>query len=291
MSPHDTPKDPDILAGEYVLGLLDETERRDVEARLETDPALRQAVGRWEERFHPYTALAPALTPSERLWPRIQRSLNALDEEQRSAQATPAARPLEAAPSRQAPPEARAKATPTRPPERNQPKARREQPSGHSGGIWQSLTLWRSLAGAGMAALVTVMVTEPPPQRIEVPVEVPVTVEVEAQPRYMVVLMGTEEATAGWVAQASSASQVRLFPLAGYELPEDRALELWTQLEAWNEPVSLGLIEPGRPLEIALEGITLEGDQLFAISLEPPGGSPTGQPTGSIEFAGHLVEL
>jgi len=291
VSPHDLPKDPDILAGEYVLGLLDETQRRGVEARLAVDPALRQAVGRWEERFHPYTALAPSLTPSERLWPRIQRSLNALDAEQQSIQTAPATGPAEAAPSRQAPPEARATTAPARRPERNQPKAKREHSSRLSGGIWQNLTLWRSLAGAGLAALVTVMVTEPPPQRIEVPVEVPVTVEVEAQPRYMVVLMGTEDATAGWVAQASSASQVRLFPLAGYELPEDRALELWTQLEAWNEPVSLGLIEPGRPLEIALEGIALEGNQLFAISLEPPGGSPTGQPTGPIEFAGHLVEL
>ncbi|WP_253444561.1 anti-sigma factor [Halomonas sp. Y3] len=287
MSPHDLPKDPDILAGEYVLGLLDETQRRGVEARLAVDPALRQAVGRWEERFHPYTALAPSLTPSERLWPRIQRSLTALDEEQRSAQA---AGSVTSSPS---PPEAREATAP--PPTKRQAREAQEgrlaRPPRRSGRMWQSLTLWRSLAGAGLAALVTVMVTEPPPQRIEVPVEVPVEVRVEAQPRYMVVLMGTEEATAGWVAQASSASQVRLFPLAGYELPEDRALELWTQLEAWNEPVSLGLIEPGRPLEIALEGIALEGNQLFAISLEPPGGSPTGQPTGPIEFAGHLVEL
>lgn len=288
MSPHDLPRDPDILAGEYVLGLLDDTQRRDVEARLAVDPALRQAVSRWEERFHPYTALAPSLTPSERLWPRIQRSLTALDEERRS---THDAGSDATAPSRPAAPEAREATAPPPPAKRKTRRKEQAHAPRRSGGVWQSLTLWRSLAGAGLAALVTVMVTEPPPQRIEVPVEVPVEVRVEAQPRYMVVLMGTEEATAGWVAQASSASQVRLFPLAGYELPEGRALELWTQLEAWSEPVSLGLVEPGRPLEIALEGIALEGNQLFAISLEPPGGSPTGQPTGPIEFAGHLVEL
>ncbi|MCP1326975.1 RNA polymerase subunit sigma-70, partial [Halomonas sp. 707D4] len=64
-------------AGEYVLGTLSYAERRAFEARLEKDPALEQAVAGWEERFFPYNALTEPLAPSDLLWPRIERSLQA----------------------------------------------------------------------------------------------------------------------------------------------------------------------------------------------------------------------
>ena len=54
----DTPDGLDELAGEYVLGTLPGARRRDVEARLPHDAALRAAVDRWEERLLPLTDLA-----------------------------------------------------------------------------------------------------------------------------------------------------------------------------------------------------------------------------------------
>lgn len=72
----DTPDGLDELAGEYVLGTLSGARRRDVEARLPHDAALRAAVGRWEERLLPLTDLVAPVEPSPGLWPRIETTLD-----------------------------------------------------------------------------------------------------------------------------------------------------------------------------------------------------------------------
>ena len=77
MSGPDKYEDDHTLAGEYVLGTLSLSERQAAEARLTHNEALQKAVTAWEERFLPYTALAEPVSPSDYLWPRIKRSLNA----------------------------------------------------------------------------------------------------------------------------------------------------------------------------------------------------------------------
>ncbi len=73
----DTPEGLDELAGEYVLGTLSGARRREVDARLAHDTALRAAVTRWEERLLPLTDLAAPVEPSPALWPRINATLDA----------------------------------------------------------------------------------------------------------------------------------------------------------------------------------------------------------------------
>ncbi|MBL1270174.1 MAG: anti-sigma factor [Halomonas sp.] len=68
-------EDDHTLAGEYVLGTLSLEQRKALEARLPNEPELQQAVMAWEERFLPYTAITDPVTPSDNLWPRIERSL------------------------------------------------------------------------------------------------------------------------------------------------------------------------------------------------------------------------
>ena len=51
------------LAGEYVLGTLDEAERVAVEARLLREPALARAVQQWQERLAPLDAVTPPHQP------------------------------------------------------------------------------------------------------------------------------------------------------------------------------------------------------------------------------------
>jgi anti-sigma-K factor RskA len=63
--------DIDGLAGEYVLGSLDPDERRDVDARRKTDPALHQAIQAWERRFGPLSERAPEVTPPAHLYGSI----------------------------------------------------------------------------------------------------------------------------------------------------------------------------------------------------------------------------
>ena len=65
----------DELAAAYVLGTLSAAGRRDVQARLPTDAALRAAVDDWEARLLPLTALAEPVEPSPALWTRIENAI------------------------------------------------------------------------------------------------------------------------------------------------------------------------------------------------------------------------
>jgi anti-sigma-K factor RskA len=75
---------------------------------------------------------------------------------------------------------------------------------------------------------------------------------------------------------------------------DPRAFELWLIPAGDNRPHSLGLIQPGQPirLEIPRElAGRLTRDATLAVSLEPPGGSPSGPPTGPVIAAGKLTKL
>ncbi|WP_016744228.1 anti-sigma factor [Rhizorhabdus wittichii] len=63
--------DIDMLAGEYVLGTLDDAERRAFQRRLLTDPAAVAAVATWQERLSPLLLAVPEEAPPTGLWTRI----------------------------------------------------------------------------------------------------------------------------------------------------------------------------------------------------------------------------
>ncbi len=221
------------LAGQYVIGTLPAAARRELEAALPHDPALRAAVADWEARLLPLTELVDQVEPSAQLWPRIAASLA------RQEGARPA------------------------------PRA----------GWWDRLNLWRGLAAAGFAAAVAMaVVTLQPPG--------------PAAPRYMVVLAAPQNMAPGWVLQSSDEGRLRLVPLRPTEVPPARALQLWTKADGWDRPVSLGLVEPGKAVEVPLGKLPpLQPNQLFEITLEPPTGSPIGRPTGPILFIGRAVKM
>lgn len=230
---NDDMRDPQDLAGEYVIGTLPAGARRALEAALPHDPALRAAVAEWEARLLPLVALAEPAEPSAQLWPRIARSLA------QQGVSSPSPRT----------------------------------------GWWERLSLWRGLAAAGFAAAVAMaVVTLQPPQ--------------PAAPRYMVVLAAPQDMAPGWVLQSAGGDRLRLVPLRPTEVPPARALQLWTKADGWDKPVSLGLVEPGRVVEVPLGKLPpLQPNQLFEITLEPPAGSPIGRPTGPILFIGRAVKL
>ena len=76
-------------------------------------------------------------------------------------------------------------------------------------------------------------------------------------------------------------------PTAAISVPSDKDLELWALPQGAIRPQSLGVFPPsGRQLTASLAPNT----QLL-VSLEPKGGSPTGQPTGPVHYGGWLTKI
>ncbi|MCG3786234.1 anti-sigma factor domain-containing protein [Delftia acidovorans] len=146
---------------------------------------------------------------------------------------------------------------------------------------WDSLALWRGLAGGGfaaaalLAAVLVVREASPP-----------------AAPRYFVVLAAPQNQAPGWVVQAQSEGRLRLVPLGKDAIPAEKSLQFWTKADGWKAPVSLGLVKPGEAIEVPVDQLPpLQPNQLFELTLEPEGGSPSGRPTGPIQFIGRAVQI
>lgn len=65
----------DLRAGEYVLGVLDATARRQAQARIAADPAFAQLVQAWDERLAPWLLRVEPVVVSAHVWPRIRTQL------------------------------------------------------------------------------------------------------------------------------------------------------------------------------------------------------------------------
>lgn len=145
---------------------------------------------------------------------------------------------------------------------------------------WDSLGVWRGLAGAGLAASLVLGITL-----------LTHTVSPPA-PSYLVVLVAPQDKAPGWVIQTSDSREIQLIPLGMAEVPQDKALQFWTKADDWKGPVSLGLVKPGQVLKVPLDSLpTLQPNQLFELTLETATGSPTGKPTGPIQFIGRAVKV
>lgn len=103
-----------------------------------------------------------------------------------------------------------------------------------------------------------------------------------APPQLVVVLLDAEARPVSLV-EAYEGQRIRIVPLGAIEVPQGRTLQVWTLPDPATGPVSMGLLP-------SVTATTLTGpplpppkrEQLYEITLEPSGGSPTGKPTGPI---------
>jgi anti-sigma-K factor RskA len=157
--------------------------------------------------------------------------------------------------------------------------ARKPMPAAAELAWWRRLNVWRALAATGFAAAAILAVVP----RLQAP---------DAAPRYMVVLAAPNNMAPGWIVQVNTEGALKLVPLGTTSLPPDRSLQLWTKGDGWKGPVSLGLVEPGKAVDISLASLPpLQANQLFEITLEPKSGSPIGRPTGPILYIGRAVRM
>jgi anti-sigma-K factor RskA len=108
------------------------------------------------------------------------------------------------------------------------------------------------------------------------------TAEIAAEDQSLIV-QARYEATSGTLA---------LERVAGAAAP-GRVLELWLIAEGAPAPVSLGVLPDATTatLTVPAEIVTALAGGTLAISDEPPGGSPTGQPTGAVLALGPISTL
>lgn len=130
---------------------------------------------------------------------------------------------------------------------------------------------WRRRAGLAAALVIGVALgllgaaQRPAPQ----PIVVAVLLDDQGQPRAVIEDYGNDTA------------QIRF--VSDVEVPPGTSIEAWTLPSQDLGPVSLGVLDGARAAILRGPDLPRPADaQLYEITLEPLGGSPTGRPTGPI---------
>lgn len=153
----------------------------------------------------------------------------------------------------------------------------RERGDGWLKQLMDNLWLWRASTAFAGALLALMLLVEGQP-----------TSSTEGE--QFVVLVTPESYQPGLLLRTQSPQSGILKALTHLPEHENGVMELWTKADSWDKPISLGTIGPARRQEILADAFSsVEENQLFEITLEPPGGSPTGLPTGEILFIGRLT--
>jgi anti-sigma-K factor RskA len=151
----------------------------------------------------------------------------------------------------------------------------------------RSVTRWRA-AAAGMTALAAslgfVLLQQPRSS------PVPISVQHSPAPP-LVAMLGDTDKKMKVVASWDPASRQLVLAIAG-DMPADprHAHELWV-IPPDGKPRSLGTMPSSRKMHMRLADTLarlLQQGATIAISVEPPGGSPTGEPTGPVVASGSL---
>lgn len=220
----------DILAAEFVLGVLPVAEQAALARRVERDVIFARLVAEWDERLSP---MADGFLP-QTLPPAIKRALDL----RIFGQLAPA-RPR----------------------------------------FWDRLGIWRGIAGAAVAAFLMAMVL--PALQPPTPGE-----------RLAASLTADGSGVTYLVVYDAATGNASLAHMTGDPV-EGRDFQLWVARGA-EAPVSLGVIPAGVSTRVTVTDATrdlMTTAAHMAISLEPQGGSPTGQPTGPVLAVGDLLDI
>lgn len=109
-------------------------------------------------------------------------------------------------------------------------------------------------------------------------------------PQTVAVLNGDSQQGSWVVSLSPDKTQLTVEAINASAIQPDRSLQLWL-IPPGEKPQSLGLIEHPARQQVVVTNMPLASLPTLAISLEPRGGSPTGQPTGPVLYSGKLIPL
>jgi anti-sigma-K factor RskA len=148
-------------------------------------------------------------------------------------------------------------------------------------GLWDNIGFWRAF-GISAAALVLLNVAG-----------LFYIARAPAPRGPLMASLGQQSGRPGFVAAIGADGRSLTIVPAALLASDQRAYELWL-IPAGGKPHSLGLIAPGKPMQISVPRELIpqvRSGTTLAVSAEPPGGSPTGQPTGPVIAHGALTSL
>jgi len=148
---------------------------------------------------------------------------------------------------------------------------------GFAARLWSSLGFWRGTSFAGAAASLALAVALG-------------LMAGRATPRPIVIaVMQTGEASPGAIVQAFADGSLTIVPLKDFDIPPGLVMQLWTLWDKQKGPVSVGLIDRPQSARFERADLPRQTDQIYEITLEQAGGSPTGRPTGPVLVKGYAT--
>jgi anti-sigma-K factor RskA len=239
------PDDYDLLAAEYVVGVLDAAESQAVEALAAREDTVAIAIEEWQNRLAPLALAATPVAPLDTLWPRIAASIGGFEAVETFT----------------------ARSTPARP---------GATVIGFRQRAWNSPSVWRAatLAALALAAVFAGIAFLQRPATL---------------PQFAAALVPATAPAPVFLAETQPDGSILIRPLARVSVDTGKDLELWALPQGATRPISLGVLPPigrhVRPNQLP------RADTQLLVSLEPQGGSPTGQPTGPVLYAGTLTRV
>ncbi|MEO7067247.1 MAG: anti-sigma factor [Rhodanobacter sp.] len=152
--------------------------------------------------------------------------------------------------------------------------------------LWNNLQLWHwfGIGASAVAVALLVVVALPRPTSAPAPSV--------ASVGYMASTIQQDNGSTGWTATVDvQHSRIIVVPATPLAFAPDHAPELWL-IPAGGKPISVGMIGLNHPTTISLDPALLAQlgpTAALAVSVEPLGGSPTGQPTGAVIAKGAIA--
>jgi len=251
--------DREVLAAEYVLGTLDAEERQRAQTLIQTDAGFAALVRGWEQRLGELNATIPSVEPPPEVFDRIRQGLG------------------------NAPGSAQVIAL----------DLMRARLKG-----WRNFGTGMAALAAALAALLVTSVMRPdllparlrPSPRV---VEVARTEKPADTAGRLVAVLQKDASSPAFILTVDIEQRTMTVRRVAAEEQAGKSYELWLVSKQFPKPRSLGLVGSKE----FTTGTTLANfqpdtisDATYAISLEPEGGSPTGEPTGPVLWGGKLIE-
>jgi anti-sigma-K factor RskA len=272
------------LAAEYALGTLDAEERAQVETMMAVDKEFTAIVQAWEYRLGSLNQMVGSVEPRPIVWENIRSAIGHSTEPQGPLVLPEAPPPPPVAPA----------------------VAERVPAVDDTNVAYLSSRVrrWRSVASvataiaAALVVMLGLQLYQPdllpegirPKPRTEI-VEVKTPTPAPPSGQYVAVLQ--RDGSPAFILTVDAATRNFTVRRVGASAEPGKSFELWLISDKLPQPRSLGVIGNGdfttRPVLASYDANTINA-ATFAVTVEPAGGSPNGQPTSAPIFTGKLIE-